>query len=128
MRSIAASTGSGVWAVAPESRYVSGLPAISRSRIGNCAATAVTSNAETVAMTRSGGGCRLDLLADPAVAPRLERGDELGPTLLHDPALVEHVHVARLDHVEDALVVGDDQHAHVRALERVDAVGDHLER
>jgi len=35
----------------------------------------------------------------------------------------------RLDHVQDALVVGDDEHAHVGALrDRVDAVGDRVER
>ena len=64
----------------------------------------------------------------PAVALVLELGDELGATLLDDAALEHHVHEVGLHQVQDALVVGDDQDAHIRARELVDALGDDAQR
>src|SRR3954471_14666263 len=95
--------------------------------MGNWAATAATSNVGTVVAMRErlGRRCRgLDLLADPAVALLLERGDELRAALLHDPSLVEDVEEVGLDQMQDALVVGDDEDAHVGPLQRVHAVCD----
>src|SRR5262249_33582150 len=75
-----------------------------------------------------GGGARLDLLADPAVALLLELLDQLRAALLDDASVEEDVDGVRLDQVEDALVVGDDQNAHPGARELVDALGDDAER
>src|SRR6187551_3318250 len=70
------------------------------------------------------GRARGYLLANPAIALLLELGDQLGPALLDDPALEHDVDRVGLDHVQDALVVGDDQDAHVGPGEGVDPVGD----
>src|SRR5436190_615780 len=66
---------------------------------------------------------RLDLRADPAVALLLELLDDLGTALLDDPPFVHDVHEVGLDEVQDPLVVGDDQDAHLRPGEAVDAFG-----
>ena len=71
---------------------------------------------------------RLDLLADPAVALLLEHADQLRAAFLDDPALEHDVDEVGLDHVQDALVVGDDQDAHVGPGELVDALGDGAQR
>ena len=71
---------------------------------------------------------RLDLLADPAVAALLEQLDQLGAALLDDPPVVHHVHEVGLHQVEDALVVGDDQDAHLGPGELVDALGHGAQR
>src|SRR5947208_3141851 len=60
---------------------------------------------------RSGAG--RDLVLDPAVALGLELADELRPALLDDPPVEHDRHARRLDHVQDPLVVGDDQDAHL---------------
>src|SRR5205823_3148941 len=60
---------------------------------------------------RAPSGYRPDLLADPPVALLLERRDQLRPALLDDPPFEHDVHELRLDQVQDALVVGDDQRA-----------------
>ena len=46
----------------------------------------------------------------------------------HDPAGGQDVHVVGRDVVEQPLVVGDQQHAHVRVELRVDALGDDAQR
>ena len=79
-------------------------------------------------VARQAVGARLDLLADPAVALLLELADQLRAALLDDPALEHDVDEVGLDHVQDALVVGDDQDAHVGAGELVDALGDGAQR
>src|ERR1700754_291893 len=84
-------TTAGFWAVAPESRYANGLPSTSRSRNGNWAWIASTSNpvaaVVVIGLGRRAGG--LDLFDDRAVAVGLECRDELGPALLDDLAVVE---------------------------------------
>ena len=83
---------------------------------------------------RRGGGReaqrrRRHLVADPAVAALLELADQLRAALLDDPPLEHDVHELRLDHVQDALVVRDDQDAHVGALgDGVHAGGDRVQR
>ena len=65
------------------------------------------------------------LLAQPVVALALELVDQLGAALAHDPPVEHDVHELRLDVVQDALVVGDDQRAHADLrVQRVDALGD----
>src|SRR3954454_17220809 len=116
---MASSTGRAVCAVAAESRYV--RP--SRASAGNSAWTGST---RAMGLCR---GCRLDLLADPAVALLLEHGDELGAALLDDPALEHDVHELGLDEVQDALVVRDDQDAErVALVDRVDRRRDRAQR
>src|SRR5512133_1894942 len=99
--------------------YASGLPWISRARIGNSARISSMDRGRLGAVgavgsigIRLGGGSRLDLLPDPAVALLLELLDQLGAALLDDPPVVEDVDRVRLDQVQDPPVVGDDQHAH----------------
>ena len=58
------------------------------------------------------------------VALLLEPQRELLAARLDDAALGQHVDDVGLDVVEQALVVGDEQHAQVRAELRVDALGD----
>ena len=53
---------------------------------------------------------------------------ELGAALLDDTPVDEHVDEVRLDVVEDPLVVGDHERAHVGADELLHAAGDDLER
>src|SRR4029079_10504274 len=72
---------------------------------------------------------RTHIVAHPALPRALELLDELRAALLDDPPLEHDRDAGRLDHVEDPLVVGDDQHAHVaRGGNRVDPVGDGVER
>ena len=60
-----------------------------------------------------------------AVALGLELVDQLGAALLDDPARVQDVDEVGLHEVQDALVVGDDQDAHLGLLgNRVDGVRD----
>src|SRR3954447_23540128 len=77
------------------------------------------------------GSCRGsdDLLADPAVAALLELLDELRAALLDDPALEHHMDEVRLDHMQDPLIVGDDQDTELATAlgHRVDAVRDRVE-
>ena len=48
---------------------------------------------------------------------------ELGPAFFNDTPVDEDVHEVGLDVVEDPLVVGDDDRAHLRAGERLHARG-----
>ena len=64
------------------------------------------------------------LAKDRAVALLLESQGEVLAAALDDAALGQHVDVVRLDVVEQALVVRDQQHAEVRVEHRVDALGD----
>src|SRR3954447_6034409 len=103
---------------------------MSRARIGNSARISSMDRGREGAVVAVGsiaylrGRAGLDLVLDPAVALLLELRDELGAALLDDAAVVEDVHGVRLDQVEDALVVGDDQDAHSGARELVDSLGD----
>src|SRR3954465_9161275 len=69
---------------------------------------------------------RLGVLgADPVVPLALEDIDELGAAALDDPATEEDVDETRLDVVQDALIVGDDQDAgRVLGGHPVDPLGD----
>src|SRR3954447_5102714 len=69
---------------------------------------------------------RLGVLgADPVVPLAFEDIDELGTTALDDPASEEDVDETRLDVVQNALVVGDDQDAgRVLGGHPVDPLGD----
>src|SRR5688500_14818239 len=58
-------------------------------------------------------GLSVDLVGNPVVALRFEFRSELAAARADDTALVEHVYVVRLHVVEDALVVGDEQDAHL---------------
>src|SRR5205085_9615164 len=62
------------------------------------------------------------------VALGLELLRELGSTLLDDTPADEDVHAVGGDVVEDALVVRDDERAHLRADELLYAAGDDAER
>src|ERR1019366_6111743 len=69
-----------------------------------------------------------ELVGDPAIALGLELVDQMGAAFPDDPALVHDVHVTRLHEVQDALVVGDDQHAHLGPGHGVDAIGHDAQR
>jgi len=67
--------------------------------------------------------------ADGTVALALEALHELGAALLDDPAVEHDRHAVGSHEVQDPLVVGDDQGAHLGALgDGVDAVRDDVER
>src|SRR5215212_8417009 len=110
--------------VALESRYTSP----SRSRTGNSWASGASARAGGWAVITSGGR-RGDLVADPAVAALLELLDELGAALLDDAPVEHDRDPGRLHQVQDPLVVGDDQDAHLRRLaDVVDGMGDDVQR
>ena len=68
------------------------------------------------------------LAGQPLVTLLLQLVRQIGAASLDDLPLVHHMHDIRRDVVEDALVVRDDEHAQVRATQRVDTIGDDLER
>ena len=71
---------------------------------------------------------RAELLLDPIVPLRFQLQRHLGAAGQHDAAVVEDVDVIGLDVVQQPLVVRDQQRAHVRADQAVDALGDHPQR
>src|SRR6478735_1089387 len=141
----------GFWLVDAESRYTSGCPLISCSRIGKSRRSAYGSSVRTgsdvsvIAVgARLAGGLhglevgagrclgheqcligQLGLVAvlaqDRAVAFILEAKGEVLPARGDDPALREDVDEIRRDVVQQALVVGDEQDTEVRVEHRVDA-------
>src|SRR5512143_4176598 len=68
------------------------------------------------------------LFADPVVALRLELVRELRAAGLHDASVDENMDEVRLDVVQDALIVRDEEDAQVRAGERVHALRHDAER
>src|SRR4051812_23231664 len=76
----------------------------------------------------SGAISDLLLRGNARVAALLELERELGSARTHDAPIHEDVHVVGPDVVEDALVVRDHEHAQLGAGQRVDALGDDLQR
>src|SRR5205823_3348978 len=68
------------------------------------------------------------LLEDPSVAMLLQVPGEVGIAALDDPAIDEHVDVFWNHVVEQALVVGHDEHRARRAAHRIDPVRDEAQR
>ena len=71
---------------------------------------------------------RLPTVLDPAVALLLELEGQLLATRAHDAPAGEHVHEVGRDVLEQALVVGDHQHAALGVAQGVGAAGHHAER
>src|SRR5258705_527305 len=71
---------------------------------------------------------RVQLFADEVVALRLELRGELAPAGAHDAPVDEDVNEVRGDVPQDALVVRDEQDAHIRCAKRLDAARDDLQR
>jgi hypothetical protein len=69
-----------------------------------------------------------DILPDPVVALPLELERQLLAAREHDAPVEEHVDVVRLHVLEDALVVGDEDHRVVGPPQPVHALRDDLER
>src|SRR5919109_1723257 len=131
----------GFWDVAALSRYTSGLPDISRDRMGKSsrirfASNAASSTAAMVAPLRGGSlglglvGVRLDpeLGAQPFVALGLELASLVRAAAADDPAAHQHVDVVGGYVVEDALVVGDQQQPQVWTGQLIDPRGHGLQR
>src|SRR5512142_2495 len=101
--------------VFPESRYTSGFPFTSRSRIGKSARTRATSSAGTSmvdvivaarSLRKTWSGRRAGAREVPLVPGVLEPVGQLGAALLDDPAGHEDVHEVRPHVPQDAGVVG----------------------
>ena len=75
-------------------------------------------------------GCRLGghAILHPRIAVGFQFQREFRAAGFDDAAVGEHVHHVGLDVVEQALVVGDDEEAALGVAQRVDAVGDRLQR
>src|SRR5690606_23070467 len=68
------------------------------------------------------------LADDAGIALALEVEREILVARLDDLPAIEHVHAVGHDVLEQALVVGDDEEGAVGRAQRVDAVGDDLQR
>ena len=92
-----------------------------RLAAGGCSPSRLLRSSAIVAGQRR----RAHLLADLVVALALEALDELDAALEHDPPVHQDVDELRLDVVQDALVVGDDQGAEaLLVVQPLDALGD----
>src|SRR6188768_3616400 len=148
----------GFWLLDAESRYTSRWPLISWSRIGKSARRACASKARVAVVVSMAIGRPAALAADlhglgleigtlgheeglvrrihgqsglaqdRAVALVLEPEGEVLAAGLDDAALGQDVDDVGLDVVQQALVVGDEEHAEVRVEHRVDALRDDAQR
>src|SRR5262249_33435169 len=62
--------------------------------------------------------------SDPVIPLGFQFQRQLLAARLHDPAVKKDVDLVRLDVIEEALIVGDDQDAAMLAAQGVDAAGD----